>query len=113
MPPVLKSRYGQTAICLVVAFGVGRYVWGWGFIMAAFGLLVYLILAIGIRLDDMAQDIRVIRDARTAEAAGNARLVDHLAALNATLTRIDRHLAPTESPPATDDVSAVKMVRRD
>lgn len=113
MPPVFHNRYGQAAIVLLIIFGIGRTLWGWGFITAAYGLIVYLIIAIGIRVDEMARDIRSLREIRSAEAEQQTRMIHRLDQISAALIRIDHHLTHSAPSIGSDDPIAPKVAPRD
>lgn len=65
-----RSPYITTALIFLVVLFVGRLIWGWGALTFAFFLLVYCLIAIGIRIDelidrlgDMQTTLGQIRDA--------------------------------------------------
>ena len=109
----IRSRYGQTAIVLLVAYIVGKFLWGWGVVAAAYGLLVYLIMAVGIRMDDLARDIRSIRDMHAADAQRQERMIHHLAQINASLNRLGDDRSPTSPSLSVEDPITPKAVSRD
>lgn len=50
-----KSPYTTTAVVFLVMLAVGHVFWNWGAITTAFCLLLYCIVAVAIKLDDIAQ----------------------------------------------------------
>ncbi|MFH1981275.1 MAG: hypothetical protein ABIL58_05505 [Pseudomonadota bacterium] len=50
-----KGPYTTTAATFLVILAVGRVFWGWGAVATAFCLLLYCIVAVAIKLDDIAQ----------------------------------------------------------
>jgi hypothetical protein len=52
-----KSPYTTTAATFLVILAVGHAFWGWGAVATAFCLLLYCIVAVAIKLDDIAQHL--------------------------------------------------------
>ena len=50
-----KSPYTTTAAVFLLMLAIGHVFWDWGEITTAFCLLLYCIVAVAIKLDDIAQ----------------------------------------------------------
>jgi hypothetical protein len=57
-----KSPYTATAATFLVILAVGHAFWGWGTVATAFCLLLYCIVAVAIKLDDIAQHLDIISE---------------------------------------------------
>jgi hypothetical protein len=51
---VQQSPYTATAATFLVMLAVGHVFWGWGAVATAYCLLLYCIVAVAIKLDDLA-----------------------------------------------------------
>ncbi len=65
-----RSPYVTTALVFLVILFAGRLIWGWGGLTFAYFLLLYCLIAIGIRIDELIDrlgDVQItlgeIRDA--------------------------------------------------
>ena len=57
-----KSPYTATAATFLVILAVGHAFWGWGAVATAFCLLLYCIVAVAIKLDDIAQHLDMLSE---------------------------------------------------
>ena len=54
----LKGPYAASALALLASAWLGAWIWGWGPLVFAYFLLLYFIVALGIRLDEIADQMR-------------------------------------------------------
>ncbi len=54
---IAGHAYGVTSIVFLALFLIGTFFLGWGRLEYAFGLLLFLIVVLGIRLDDIAKSL--------------------------------------------------------
>ena len=111
-----KDPYFISALVLFIAAWLGTWLWGWGPLVFGFFLLLYFIVALGIRLDEISGQMRETgrrldrflaieerrhQPDRAAPGAGGARseevgddLRSRLAAIDAALERIQEKADP-------------------
>ena len=90
-----KNPYTATAVIFLVVLAAGRILWGWGSLAFAYFLLLYCIVAVAIKLDEIAAGLHTV--------AGLLRtlVVDAAASDAAT----ERYREDTESPMPTENQS--------
>ena len=111
-----KDPYIVSALVLLASAWMGAWIWGWGPLVFGFFLLLYFIVALGIRLDEISAQMRetgrrldrflALEERRyqsngcgtdAADAAPGAKTDDlqaRLAAIDAALERIQDKIDP-------------------
>lgn len=111
-----KDPYFVSALLLFIAAWLGAWFWGWGPLVFGFFLLLYFIVALGIRLDEISGQMRetgrrldrflaieerrhqldraATRDAGAETDEGGDDLRTRLAAIDAALGRIQEKIDP-------------------
>lgn len=55
---LLKDPYATSALVLMASAWLGAWIWGWGPLVFAYFLLLYFIVALGVRLDEITDQMR-------------------------------------------------------
>lgn len=55
---LLKDPYAASALVLITSAWLGAWIWGWGPLVFAYFLLLYFIVTLGIRLDEISGQMR-------------------------------------------------------
>ncbi len=92
MKKAIKNPYVLTSLLFLVLVIYSGYVLGWREEKLGFLLLLYFVITIGIRLDDISSQIGADHDRPTQIADEDPSLSDHLRDIKTTLISIDATL---------------------